>query len=55
MRIVKIMPETTKDPISLIGRVSGTCYGSDVSNEEKNYNRGLENINSGHGRTMEYP
>lgn len=55
MGIVKIMPETTKDPISLIGRVSGTCYGSDVSNEEKNYKRGLENVNSGHGRTMEYP
>lgn len=46
---------TTKNPISLIGYESGVCYGSDVTDNEKNYKRGLENINSGHGRTFEFP
>lgn len=55
MNLVRVMKETTIDPISLIGRVSGTCYGSDISDPKKNYKRGLENVNSGHGRTMEYP
>lgn len=52
---VTIQNQTTKNPISLIGYESGVCYGSDVTNEEKNYKRGLENINSGHGRTFEFP
>ena len=52
---VIIQDMTTKNPISLIGYESGVCYGSDVTNNEKNYKRGLENINSGHGRTFEFP
>lgn len=52
---VTIQNHTTKNPISLIGYESGVCYGSDVTNEEKNYKRGLENIKSGHGRTFELP
>lgn len=52
---VIIQDMTTKNPISLIGYESGVCYGSDVTNDEKNYKRGLENINSGHGRTFEFP
>ena len=51
---VTIMPETTKDPISLIGRCSGVCQGRDITDPKKNYKRGLNCIKSGHGRTLEY-
>ena len=52
---VIIMPDTTKNPISLIGRCAGVCWGADVTNEEKNYKRGLDCIESNHGRTIEFP
>lgn len=52
---VIIHEETSKNPITLIGKEAGICYGSDVSNNEKNYKRGLELIKSGHGRTLEFP
>lgn len=52
---VIILPETTKNPISFCGEVSGTCYGSDISNQEKNFKRGLDCLRSGHGRVLEYP
>lgn len=50
-----IQNETTKDPISLIGREAGVCWGADISNAEKNYKRGMDCLVSGHGRTWEYP
>lgn len=50
-----IQEETTKDPISLIGREAGVCWGGNVTDPEKNYKRGLDCITSGHGRTWEYP
>lgn len=53
-RIV-IQEETTKDPISLIGREAGVCWGADITNAEKNYKRGKDCLTSGHGRTWEYP
>ena len=49
-----ILPETTKDPISLIGRRAGVCWGADITDEKKNYRRGLDCIASGHGRTFEF-
>lgn len=52
---VVILPETTKDPISLIGRCAGVCWGGDTSDPDKNYKRGLSCIKSNHGRTLEYP
>ena len=52
---VIIMPETTKDPISLIGRCAGICWGANVEDEEKNYKRGIDCIQSDHGRPLEYP
>ena len=36
---VIIQNYTTKDPISLMGYEAGTCWGSDTSNYEMNYNR----------------
>jgi thymidylate synthase (FAD) len=49
-----ILPETTKDPISLMGRRAGVCWGADITDSEKNYKRGLDCIKSNHGRVMEF-
>lgn len=54
MGTITILPETTKNPITLMGARAGICWGADVSNNEKNYKRGLDCIKSGHGRVMEY-
>lgn len=51
---VIILPETVKDPISLIGRRAGICYHADISDPKANYQRGLDCIKSGHGRTLEF-
>lgn len=50
-----IQSETTLDPVSLIGREAGVCWGADILDAEKNYKRGLDCLASGHGRTWEYP
>lgn len=55
MGTVTILPETTKDPISLMGRRAGICWGADISDKEKNYKRGLECISNNHGRVIEFP
>ena len=52
---VTILPETTKNPITLIGARAGVCWGADTSDAEKNYKRGMDCIDSGHGRTLEFP
>lgn len=51
---VIILEETTKNPITLIGKRAGVCWGADVTDDKKNYKRGLNCLESGHGRTMEY-
>lgn len=50
-----IQEETTKNPIQLIGKEAGICWGADTSSEEKNYNRGKDCLDCNHGRTLEYP
>lgn len=52
--MITILKETTKNPITLMGERAGVCWGANVNNAEKNYKRGLDCINSGHGRVMEY-
>ena len=52
---VIIQSYTTKDPISLIGTEAGVCWGADVTNAEKNYKRGIDCLESEHGRTFEFP
>lgn len=52
---ITVLPETTKNPITLIGERAGICWGADITNQEKNYKRGLDCIKSNHGRTLEYP
>lgn len=53
--MVIIQNYTPKNPISMIGYEAGVCWGADVSNQEKNYKRGLDCIKNEHGRTWEFP
>lgn len=52
---VIIQEDTTKEPIQMIGKYAGECWGADTTSASKNFKRGLGCINSGHGRTMEFP
>lgn len=54
MGTVTILPETTKNPITLIGERAGVCWGADTTNQEKNFKRGMDCIDSGHGRVLEF-
>ena len=54
MGSVIILKETTKNPITLMGERAGICWNADISDQIKNYERGLNCIKSGHGRVMEY-
>lgn len=51
---VIIIKETTRNPITLMGERAGVCWGGDISDEEKNYKRGLDCLKSGHNRVLEY-
>lgn len=51
---VTILEETTKNPITLIGKRAGVCWGANIADDSANYKRGLNCIESGHGRTLEY-
>ncbi len=46
---------TCKDPITMIGVEAGTCWGSNTEDSARNYARGLDCLENGHGRTFEYP
>lgn len=46
---------TTKRPITMIGKEAGTCWGADTTDDEKNYNRGIDCLENEHGRTFEFP
>lgn len=52
--MITILDTTTKNPITLMGERAGVCWNGDVSDPQKNYERGLACIKSGHGRVMEY-
>lgn len=52
---VTILPETTKNPITLIGIRAGICWGADTSDSNKNFQRGMDCLTAQHGRTFEYP
>lgn len=51
---VTILSETTKHPLSLIGKMAGTCWGANTDDWEKNTRRGWDCIKSRHGRTWEF-
>ena len=52
---VIIQDFTYKYPIQMIGTEAGVCYGSDISDQKKNYKRGIDCLESNHGRTWEFP
>lgn len=54
MGSIIILEETTKNPITLIGKRAGVCWAADISDDKKNYKRGLDCITANHGRTLEY-
>ena len=54
MGTITLLPETTKNPITLIGQRAGVCWGADTSDPLKNKQRGWDCIYSGHGRTLEF-
>ncbi len=54
MGYITLLPETTKYPITLMGRRAGVCWGADITDDEKNYKRGLECLKANHGRVMEF-
>ena len=54
MGTVTILDTTTKNPISLIGERAGVCWDANTSDPAANYKRGMDCIESGHGRTLEF-
>lgn len=51
---VIILDGTDKKPITKIGQMAGVCWGADTTDDAKNYKRGLDCIESNHGRTLEF-
>lgn len=52
---ITVLPETTKNPITLMGQRAGICTEADITDSEKNYKRGIDCIESNHGRCKEFP
>ena len=50
-----IQEYTTKNPLQMIGKEAGICWGADTEDIEKNLKRGRDCISSEHGRTWEFP
>lgn len=55
MRQVIIQSNTTHNPITLIGMEAGLCWGANTEDDEKNYKRGIDCLESNHGRALEFP
>ena len=55
MGTVTIQNYTYKYPITMIGFEAGVCWGANVSDDAKNYARGIDCLERGHGRTFEFP
>lgn len=49
---VIIQDFTTKTPITMIGTEAGVCWGADISDARKNFKRGIDCLESEHGRTL---
>lgn len=52
--MIRIMEQTTKLPITEMGRAAGICWGANISDPSKNYARGKDCMEAGHGRVMEF-
>lgn len=51
---VIILPETTVKPITLMGARAGICWGTDITDDEKNFKRGRQILADQHGRVQEF-
>ena len=54
MGTIKILDTTTVNPIITIGERAGICWGANITDKVKNYNRGLDCLRANHGRTLEF-
>lgn len=52
---VIVQTETTKNPITLMGYESAVCVDANITDTERNHKRGLDCIQSMHGRVEEFP
>jgi thymidylate synthase (FAD) len=53
--MVIIHEDTCKEPIEMIGKYAGICYGANTENPVLNFKRGLDCLRNNHGRTLEFP
>lgn len=53
--MIRVLTDTTDIPITQIGEMAGICWGADTSDHKKNFKRGIDCIQSNHGRTLEFP
>lgn len=51
---VTILEHTPKNPLSLMGEMAGVAYGTDTTDQLKNYKRGKSCVEAGHGRVLEF-
>lgn len=51
---VIILPETTKEPLTLMGQCAGVAYDSDINDKAKCRRRGMQCVKDGHGRVLEF-
>lgn len=51
---ITLLDTTTKNPITLIGERAGICWNADITDADKNYKRGLDCLESEHGRVFEF-
>ena len=54
MAKIIILDETTKYPITLMGKRAGVCWNGNIEDKAQNYKRGLMCLESEHGRVLEY-
>lgn len=52
---VIILSETTDEPLTFAGLAAGVCWGADIKDNKKNFERGIDCFKSGHWRTLEFP
>lgn len=53
--MIQVLPQTTVEPLQLIGKTAAVCWDAKIDDPEKNRKRAWDCINSGHGRVMEWP
>src|SRR5574344_1241715 len=53
--MIEIVNYTTKTPLAMIGKMAGICWNSPTDDVTKNIKRARDCIESGHGRTEEFP